>query len=113
MWFGKEATGVKRTWPKQRWLVAMISRYLCALLAATITFCGPDAVFASDSPLVKLAGAKFPNLTHAERALLEYADRTNLQRGNFAVAGATTPTTCPTIRAMQTNGRAIARSARV
>jgi hypothetical protein len=65
----------------------MIIRCMCALLAVTIAFCGADAVFAGDSSLVKLAGAKFPDLTHAERAHLEYADRTNLRRGNYAVAG--------------------------
>jgi len=40
-----------------------------------------------DYPLVKLAAARFPNLTHAERALLDYADVSNGERGEFAVAG--------------------------
>lgn len=37
--------------------------------------------------LVELAAVRFPNLTRAERAMLEYADRSNLVRGQFAVAG--------------------------
>src|SRR5260370_6728615 len=40
-----------------------------------------------DYPLVNLAAARFPNLTHAERALLGYADVSNGERGEFAVAG--------------------------
>jgi hypothetical protein len=40
-----------------------------------------------DYPLVKLAAARFPNLTRAERALLDYADVSNADRGEFAVAG--------------------------
>ena len=40
-----------------------------------------------DYPLAKLASAKFPNLTRAERALLDYADVSNADRGEFAVAG--------------------------
>jgi len=40
-----------------------------------------------DYPLVKLAAARFPNLTRAEHALLNYADVSNGERGEFAVAG--------------------------
>jgi hypothetical protein len=40
-----------------------------------------------DYLLVKLAAARFPNLTRAERALLNYADVSNAGRGEFAVAG--------------------------
>jgi len=40
-----------------------------------------------DYPLVNLQLADFPNLTHAERALLNYADVSNGERGEFAVAG--------------------------
>lgn len=40
-----------------------------------------------DYPLVNLAARRFPNLTHAERALLDYADVSNAERGEFAVAG--------------------------
>ena len=37
--------------------------------------------------MVGLAAGQFPNLTRAEREMLQYADRSNLVRGNFAVAG--------------------------
>ena len=40
-----------------------------------------------DYPLVRLAAVSFPNLSHAERALLDYADISNADRGEFAVAG--------------------------
>jgi len=40
-----------------------------------------------DYPLVNLAAARFPNLTRAERALLNYADVSNGERGEFAVGG--------------------------
>ena len=40
-----------------------------------------------DYPLVKLAAKRFPALTRAERALLDYADVSNGERGEFAVAG--------------------------
>jgi hypothetical protein len=40
-----------------------------------------------DYPLVTLAAARFPNLTRGERALLNYADVANGERGEFAVAG--------------------------
>lgn len=60
-----------------------------ALLLCTASIAhGADAVtHAGDLPLVGLAAAKFPNLTHAERALLELADKGNLNRGEFAIAG--------------------------
>lgn len=42
----------------------------------------------SDStPLIRLAAAGFPSLTHAERALLEFADVKQRARGDFAAAG--------------------------
>jgi hypothetical protein len=57
---------------------------LCSASAAR----GADkAAHAPDAPLVKLAAAKFPNLTRAERALLEFADKSNIGRGEFAIAG--------------------------
>ena len=39
------------------------------------------------SELSRLAASRFPNLTHAELALLEFADIGNLNHGEFAVAG--------------------------
>ncbi len=44
-------------------------------------------MLAPEPPLVKLAQAKFRALTRAERALLEFADVGNVERGEFAVAG--------------------------
>jgi hypothetical protein len=46
-----------------------------------------QATHAPDVPLVKLALAKFHVLTPAERALLEFADISNLDRGQWATAG--------------------------
>jgi hypothetical protein len=40
-----------------------------------------------DYPLVNLAARRFPNLTRAERSLLDYADVSNEERAEFAVAG--------------------------
>ena len=40
-----------------------------------------------DAPLVRLAAAKFTNLTRAERALLEFVQVGRVERGQFAVAG--------------------------
>ena len=39
------------------------------------------------SELSRLAASRFPNLTHAELALLEFADIGNLNHGEMAVAG--------------------------
>jgi len=44
----------------------------------------------SGRKLVGLAAAEFPNLTRAERDLLEFADRGNINRGEFAIAGTST-----------------------
>jgi len=63
---------------------------LVALVIATFAAspCGAARAPQPDSaPLLKLASSKFPNLTHAERALLEFADKSNLDRGEFAIAG--------------------------
>jgi hypothetical protein len=40
-----------------------------------------------NSPLLALATRKFHTLTAAERALLVFADKNNLARGQFAIAG--------------------------
>ena len=40
-----------------------------------------------DYPLIRLAAGRFPSLTRAERSLLDYADVSNSERGEFAVAG--------------------------
>jgi hypothetical protein len=60
-----------------------IARCLCCAVFATAA----TATSASDLPLTKLAAARFPNLTRAERALLEFADAGNIERGEIAIAG--------------------------
>src|SRR5215472_4522417 len=57
-----------------------------AVLVA-IPFVAPDICAREDPPLVKLAASNFPNLTRAERALLDFAERSNIHRGAFAIAG--------------------------
>src|SRR5215813_11738071 len=56
-------------------------------IVAAISFVAPDTCAREDSPLVKLAALNFPNLTRAERALLDFAGRSNIHRGAFAIAG--------------------------
>jgi len=52
-----------------------------------LTVLAAGTASASDSSLVKLASARFPNLTRAERTLLENTDVENDARTDFAVAG--------------------------
>ena len=47
--------------------------------------------YADEGSLVTIASKRFPNLTVAERRLLEYADISNQHRGEFSVGG-TSPT---------------------
>jgi hypothetical protein len=47
----------------------------------------PDAWARDERSLVQLAAANFPNLTRAERALLEFAQAGNVAAGEFAQAG--------------------------
>ncbi|HYL57928.1 MAG TPA: hypothetical protein VEU51_03585, partial [Candidatus Acidoferrales bacterium] len=42
------------------------------------------------SKLLALAATKFPNLTHAERAMVWFSDIENIARGNAAFAGPST-----------------------
>src|SRR5215469_741770 len=56
-------------------------------IAGAISFAAPDASAHEDPPLVKLAALNFPNLTPAERALLDFAGRSKVNRGEFAIAG--------------------------
>jgi hypothetical protein len=63
---------------------------LVALVIATFAAspCRAAQAAQTDStPLIRLAASKFPNLTKAERALLEFADVGNLNRGEWAAAG--------------------------
>jgi hypothetical protein len=57
-----------------------------AILGA-ISLAGPDASARNEPSLVQLAAANFPNLTRAERALLEFAQAGNVAAGEFAQAG--------------------------
>jgi hypothetical protein len=56
-------------------------------IVGAIAFATPDTCAREDPPLVKLASLNFPNLTRAERALLDFAERSNIHRGAFAIAG--------------------------
>src|SRR5215831_21075822 len=56
-------------------------------IVAAISFVAPDSCAREDPPLVRLAALNFPNLTRAERALLDFAGRSNIHRGAFAIAG--------------------------
>src|SRR5258708_6587739 len=64
---------------------------LAASLVITLFLASPSRAAQQlpmeSSPLTKLASARFPKLTHAEVALLEYVDLGNLNRGEWAVAG--------------------------
>ncbi len=62
-----------------------ILRFFCALMVTSLTTV-PGAT-ASDSPLTKLAAAKFPNLTRCERAVLENADLKTSRHGPPAACG--------------------------
>jgi hypothetical protein len=60
---------------------------LAIVCAIALGAAAPPACARDDAPLVALAAAKFPNLTRAERALLQNADVNNVARSEFAVAG--------------------------
>src|SRR5215471_12769424 len=71
--------------------IPMSSLVLTALaLVAVIEFISTDTCAREDPDLVRLAAAKFPSLTHAERAMLEFAQAENVERGEFAQAGLST-----------------------
>src|SRR5262249_15903024 len=71
-----------------RWSIPLSFLALAALaIVGAISFVATDAGAREDSPLVKLAALNFPNLTRAERALLDFAERSNTHRGAFAIAG--------------------------
>src|SRR5215472_7304277 len=56
-------------------------------IVGAIAFATPDAGAREDPPLIKFASLNFPNLTRAERALLDFAGRSKINRGAFAIAG--------------------------
>ena len=65
---------------------ALAGTVLIVVLVAS-PCCAAQSPQTDSSRLVTLASSKFPNLTRAERALLEFSDKSNLGRGEFAVAG--------------------------
>src|SRR5262249_31824148 len=68
--------------------IPLSSLALSALaIVGAISFATPDTSAREDPPLVKLAALNFPNLTRAERALLDFAGRSKINRGGFAIAG--------------------------
>ena len=73
---------LKRLAPTMGWAAALI---IAALAASPCLAAQPPRM--DSTPLTKLASARFPKLTHAEVALLEYVDLGNLNRGEWAVAG--------------------------
>jgi hypothetical protein len=58
-----------------------------AAIFATVATCGICAASTGEEPLAAMAAKFFPNLTRAERVMLEYADVANVSRGDFAIAG--------------------------
>jgi hypothetical protein len=75
----------------QEWLMltlrvgCRILRFGCILAVTSLT--AVPVATASDSPLTKLAAAKFPNLTRCERAVLENADIKTTKHGPPAACG--------------------------
>src|SRR5215467_14432437 len=68
--------------------IPLSSLALAALaIVGAIAFATPATCAREDPPLVKLAALNFPNLTRAERALLNFAGRSKVNRGEFAIAG--------------------------
>lgn len=57
------------------------------MLLFAIVSASPVRASSHDSNLVALAARQFANLTRAERAMLDYVDLKNINRGEFAVAG--------------------------
>lgn len=62
-----------------------ILRFLCALMITSLT--AVPVATATESPLTKLAAAKFRNLTRCERAVLENADLKTTRHGPPATCG--------------------------
>jgi hypothetical protein len=67
------------------WTKGLAALIIAALVGSP---CRAAQLAQTDStPLIRLATSKFPELTKAERALLEFADVGNLNRGEWAAAG--------------------------
>jgi hypothetical protein len=56
-------------------------------IVGAISFVAPDTCAREDPPLLRLAAAKFPSLTPAERSMLRFSDAANFARGQIAAAG--------------------------
>ena len=67
------------------WTLGLVALVVTALIASPV---GASQLARTEStPLIRLAASKFPDLTKAERALLEFSDLKNRARGEFALAG--------------------------
>src|SRR5215469_6699916 len=83
----RETSSLRGPWAL-RCSIPLSSRALAALaIVGAISVVSTDARAREDPPLVKLAALNFPNLTRAERALLDFAGRSKINRGEFAIAG--------------------------
>jgi hypothetical protein len=78
-------TPICKTPQRRSRTLAILSAFL--LYVASVACTADEATLAPETPLVKLALAKFHTLTRAERALLEFADKSNIERAKFAMAG--------------------------
>src|ERR1700731_91905 len=65
---------------------ALAGAFLMAALAANPCLASHQTQIDS-TPLIRLAASKFPDLTKAERAALLFAEASNVDGGQFAVAG--------------------------
>jgi hypothetical protein len=87
-----------------------IARCLCLAFLASLV--AARIASAGDSPLTKLAVARFPNLTRAERALLKYAEIDNVDRGAIAICGSSPSPADPTNDPKNANGWSAERNIR-
>jgi hypothetical protein len=71
-------------------LTKSVLRLVCLAIVASVIVLPARGLASGDSTLVKLASAKFPSLTHAERAMLEFADRSSEKSVDVAFAGPST-----------------------
>src|SRR5215469_436819 len=107
----RETSSHRGTW-RGRCSILISSLTLAALaIVGAISLSAPYAGAREDPPLVRLAAVTFPNLTHAERAILEFAQAGNVDLADFAQAGlsATPPSLRATIRRVRMSGVRFAR----
>jgi len=84
---GFRARGITSIYETRQW--RGLALVVCALVLCDAAVSGAENEVARrhDAPLVGLALARFHTLTPAERALLEFADKSEHAQGEFAVAG--------------------------